>query len=156
MWRYVFREAWSMKKIKEALPYLATLIALELVVFFLVYFFHSLIFKDFPITESLAKGAYAIFWRVISLQIFIQIILMFSLALFKRYKELFFLLIAVTGSLIISISIVYSPTLIPKLLSLPNKEEIGEGAAIILSIIIAWFFITYFKLFNNVYGAKNT
>jgi hypothetical protein len=40
--------------------------------------------------------------------------------------------------------------------SIPNKEEIGEGAALIISITIAWFFMRYFNVFNINSGVKNT
>ena len=152
----MFREVWSMKKIKEAVPYLATLIALELFIFFAIYFSHSFIFKGFPIADSMAKGTYAIFWRVISLQIFIQIGLMLSLPLFKAHKNLLFLLLAVIGSLIIAISIVYTPSHLSKLVTLPSREEIGEGVALIFSITLAWLFIRCFKVLNIGSGVKNT
>ena len=144
------------KKITGAFPYIATLVAFDLAIFFVIYLLHSLIFKGFPIFDSIAKGGYAILWRLISLQIIIQIVLMFSLSFFKWHKNILKLLLAVIGSLIIAISIVYSPSLIPRLVTLPNREVIGEGFALVLSITMAWSFIRFSKVFKNSFGVKNT
>jgi len=145
-----------LKKIKGAFPYIATLVAFDLAIFFVVYLLHSLIFKGFPVFDSIAKGGYAILWRLISLQIIIQIALLFSLSLFKWHKNLLILLLAVIGSLIIAISIVYSPSLIPRLVTLPNREEIGEGFALVFSMTMAWSFIRFSKIGKNSFGVKNT
>jgi hypothetical protein len=136
------------KKITGAFPYIATLVALDLVIFFVIYLLHSLMFKDFPVLDSIAKGGYATLWRLISLQIIIQIVLMFTLSFFDWHKDLLKLLLAVIGSLVIAISIVYSPSLISKLVTLPNGEEIGEGFALVFSITMAWSFIRFSKVFK--------
>jgi hypothetical protein len=134
-----------MKKITEALPYLTNLLALDVLMFFVLFFVHSLVFKGFPVMESAAKGGYEVFWRLISLQVFIQIILLVILAHFSLHKGLPYLLLATALSLVLAISIVYSPSHLPKLLTLPSKEELGESFALILSIALAWFFMKTVK-----------
>jgi hypothetical protein len=134
-----------MKKITEALPYLANLLALDVLIFFVLFFVHSLVLKDFPLLDSAAKGGYAVFWRIISLQVFVQIALFVVLAHFSLHKGLPYLLVGTVLSLVLATSMVYSPALLPKLLTLPSKEELGEGFALILSIVLAWSFMKMAK-----------
>ncbi|XOV78016.1 MAG: hypothetical protein ACFHVJ_13820 [Aestuariibacter sp.] len=134
-----------MKKITEAMPYLANLLALDVFIFFALFFAHSLLFKGFPIMESAAKGGAEVFWRVISLQIFIQVALLVALAHFSLHRGLPYVLLATVLSLVLAISIVYSPSHLSKLLTLPSKDELGESFALILSIVLAWTFLKVSK-----------
>ena len=125
--------------------FLSSVRAVVLSIFFVLFFVHSLVLKDFPLLDSAAKGGYAVFWRIISLQVFVQIALFVVLAHFSLHKGLPYLLVGTVLSLVLATSMVYSPALLPKLLTLPSKEELGEGFALILSIVLAWSFMKIAK-----------
>ena len=127
-----------MKKILDAIPFLGSLVAIDLLVFFLIYFFHTTLMKGFPITEAVAKGGYELLWRVISLQLVIQVALLLGLAYFNMHKNLFFVLASGVLSIVIATIIAYSASHIPKLLTLPNSVEVGEAFAIVVSLALAW------------------
>lgn len=117
--------------------------AIELFVFILIYVAHSLFLRDFPIDASLRSGLYAFLWRIISLQIFLQIFFLFVLLKFKIIKYVL-ILISVWLTVPISSYLSFSDFSIEKTMFFPTKELIGEGFAITVSAVLA---MVIFRIF---------
>ena len=138
-----------MRNTTDTLLYIATLLITDLFIFFVIYMLHSLIFKDFPIIEAAATGVYALIWRVISLQIIIQVLFMLMLSFFNTHKSLVFLVFMGIISVVSAVALSYSSSQIPSLLIFPNKEAVGEGYAVILSITMTWIIMKKLKILND-------
>jgi hypothetical protein len=107
-------------------------------------------FKSFSLPDSLVRGGYEVFWRFMSLQIFMQVILMFILLRVGISRELVILISALTAYSAACIIAFSEVSAVWGLMRLPTKEAVGEGFAIVVSVISA---LALFRIVSMVkYG----
>ena len=128
-----------MKRFSDFLSYMAYFLAVDVSVFFGIYFLHAVQSKGFGPSAAATTGLYEVIWRLVSLQLIIQILLMLVLFYLGAHRRIVFVLIAALIAFSISSILSFSdPSSILKLLYPGNREGIGEGFAIILSALCAW------------------
>ena len=140
----------NMRKALDSVPYLLSFISLEVVVFFVLYVVHALLLKGFGFSDSLVKGGYEFFWRIISLQVFMQLGFLILAANFDFQKN--YLVILCLSLVAYSIASLFSfsdVSSIWKLMKIPNKDEMGEGFAICCSVTIAYLFFLFLGLVKS-------
>lgn len=112
-----------------------------------LYVVHALALKGFGISDSLLKGGYEFFWRIISLQVFMQFGFLMLAANFDFQKN--YLVILCLSLAAYSIASLFSFSDVPsiwKLMQIPNKDEIGEGFAIFCSVTITYIFFLFWGM----------
>lgn len=125
-----------MKNILENSGYVLLFLGVELFIFFGIYVLHALFFKSFPFSESLVRGGYEVFWRFISLQIFIEAALIFVSLKIEFSRELMMFASALLAYSIASVISFSEMSAIWNLMKFPTKEAVGEGFAIAVSVIL--------------------
>ena len=128
-----------MRKNAGFLFHLLKFIVADLLAFFAIYFVHALLIKEFSVSDSLMKATYEILWRLISLQLIIQIFLMFVVAIWGYQKYFVLQLLAAVVAFSVAAVISFSDSgAILKLLNPLVRSDIGEGFAIVISVSFAW------------------
>lgn len=126
-----------MKKTLDGPAFVFAFVGVELLIFFSIYVLHALMFKSLTLPDSLVRGGYEVFWRFMSLQIFMQVILMFILLRVGISRELVILISALTAYSAACIIAFSEVSAVWSLMRLPTKEAVGEGFAIVVSVISA-------------------
>ena len=124
-----------MKKYPDSISFVIYFSILELAIFFFIYIVHSHIFKGFSFEDSFIKAGYSVFWRVFSLQLVIQFVLIILLV---RLSYGYWVFILFAAYLAFSVAAVLSTSDLSaawKPMRLPTKDTLGEGFAIVLSVI---------------------
>ncbi|WHI47312.1 hypothetical protein [Microbulbifer sp. VAAF005] len=115
-----------------------------------MYVVHALALKGFGLSDAFVKGGYEFFWRIISLQIFMQLGFLMLAANFEFHKNyvviLFLSLLAYSIACLISFSDASS---IWKLMQIPNKDEMGEGFAIFISVTTAYLLFLFWGMVKS-------
>lgn len=136
-----------MRKTLDSVPCLLSFMSLEVVVFFVLYVVHALFLKGFGFSDSLVKGGYEFFWRIISLQLFLQLGFLMLAANFDFQKN--YLVILCLSLVAYSIASLFSfsdVSSIWKLMQIPNRDEMGEGFAIFCSVTIAYLLFLFWDV----------
>ena len=140
----------AVKRMLDSFPYVFSFICVEVVVFVALYFFHSLMFKGFGFSEALVKGGYEFLWRVVSLQLIIQLLLFLFAANFELHKN--YAVILVLSILAFSIASVFSfsdVSSIWKLMQIPNENDMGEGFVFLISVSFAYMLYLFLGMLDS-------
>ncbi len=124
-----------MKKMFENYAFVLSFTTIEVIIFVALYILHAFIFKGFSFPDSMIKGGYELFWRVMSLQIFIQILFIFIACKINYQRDIMILLGALLAFSIASVISFSDFSSVWRLMKLPTKETLGEGFAISVSVI---------------------
>jgi len=118
--------------------------AVELTLYCFVFAFHSLVTQKFSVMESLVVGGYAAIWRVIYLQVFLQVACLASLRFYERHESAALTLMASLVTFCVS-ALFYcygDIRAVAKLFTLSGDVRIlSEGIVVILTISVTWILI---------------
>lgn len=135
-----------MKNVFENYQFVLSFIAIDILFYVMFYVLHAFIFGGFIFSEALLKGGYELYWRVISLQVVLQILFMFAGLKIGFQRELMILLAALLAFAIASFISFSDISSLWKLMKLPTKDVLGEGFAISMSVIIT---MVIFRIFQR-------
>jgi len=128
-----------MRTLFKSTSQIVLLVFVDIVCFFSLYAIFSVALRDFALIDALTQAGYEVVWRMISLQIPIQIGFLLFINLLDRQRNYFEVLLATmlafSFACLFSFSDVNS---IWKLLSLPTRHNLGEGFAIFVSVTLAY------------------
>ena len=129
--------------------YVIVFVLLDVALFFLSYVFHAYFIRSFAVSQSLLKGTYEVVWRLISLQVLLQLSLFYLLKRCKVGSELAMLVGAILA-FVIATGI--SSSKIPPLsafLSLPTKDYLPEPFALLASLVLTTLILKLVELSNR-------
>lgn len=131
-----------MKKALDAIPYLLSFVLLEVVLFSLLYVVHAQALKGFGLYDALAKGGYALLWRVLSLQVFMQLGLLTVAAGFGFQRNYLVVLSLSLVAFFVASALSFSGfSSAWRLMQFPTRDSMGEGFAILVSVTIAYLLL---------------
>lgn len=130
-------------KIRTSL--LIYLLLADVAAFALAYFLHANIFKGFSIVGALSVVGAELYWRLISLHIVIQAVILFVAVRFTANVAIVAFVATAIAYCIACLVAFSSWSAILNLLTLPNKDSMGEGFALAISLLLSLVVIKFLQ-----------
>lgn len=127
------------EKIIFSAKYVAYFIAIDLAVFFFLYFVHNTFFIGLSIADSVLKAVYEMIWRMFYGQLVLQCLCLTALRYLNLQHHLVLILLCAALTFIIAGLISFSDiAAVVKLFFFPTKQGMGEAFVLLITTACAW------------------
>ena len=124
----------------RAITYTVAFTLLDLALYFAVVVVQTALVRQIPLSEAVVVGGYAVAWRVLSLQVFVQVILLGVVSFFQREGNIVLTMAsAIAAFLLCSTIYLGSVERTVRLFTISiERRTLNDGLVLVVSLVLTW------------------